>query len=64
MVVVKDSPAFKADLLSGDIIRKLNNIEVKDRNHFGNLIGENKGQRIELELFRNDKTIVKEIQLN
>jgi hypothetical protein len=63
-VVVKDSPAFNADLLNGDIIRKLNNIEVANASHFGNLIAENKGQQIELEIFRNDKTIVKKIQLN
>ena len=62
--VVKRSPAFENDLLSGDIIRKINNIEVTDRNHFSDLLTESKGQQIELEIFRNDKTIVKTIQLN
>lgn len=63
-VVVKRSPAFNNDLLAGDIIRKINNIEVADTSHFLNFIEENKGQQIELEIFRNDKTVVKTIQLN
>ncbi len=63
-VVVKDSPAFNADLLNGDIIRKCNNIEVVNASHFIDLLAENKGQQIELEIFRNGKTIVKQIQLN
>lgn len=64
IAVVKDSPAFNADLLNGDVIRKFNNIEVTNISHFANLIAENKGQQIELEIFRNGKTIVKQIQLN
>jgi len=64
IAVMKDSPAFNADLLKDDIIRKLNNTEIIDKKHFANLIAENKGQRIELEIFRNEKTIIKQIQLN
>lgn len=64
IVVVKDSPAFDADLLNGDIIRKCNNIEVTNRSRFIELLNENKGQQIELEIFRDGKTIVKQIQLN
>ena len=61
-VVVKDSPAFNADLLNGDVIRKINNIEVVNANQLVSLLAENKGQQIELEIFRNGKTIVKQIQ--
>ncbi len=63
-VVVKKSPAFENDLLAGDIIRKINNIEITDREHFPSILKENKGQEIDIEIFRNDKTIVKTIQLN
>ena len=63
-VVVKRSPAFNNDLLAGDIIRKINNTEVADTSHFSSFLEENKGQQIELEIFRNDKTVVKTIQLN
>jgi len=62
--VVKGSPAFKNDILAGDIIRKINDIEVIDANHLKNIIHENKGQEIKLEIFRDDKTIIKQIQLN
>lgn len=63
-VVVKNSPAFNADLLGGDIIQKCNNIDVVHACHFANLIAGNNGKQIELEIFRNGKTIVKQIQLN
>lgn len=63
-VVVKGSPAFNADLLSGDIIRKLNDTEVIDMAHFSKLGAENKEQQIKLEVFRDGKTIIKQIQLN
>jgi len=63
-VVIKDSPAFNADLLRGDVIRKLNDTEVIDATHLVKLIAENKGQQIKLEIFRNDKTIIKQIRLN
>lgn len=64
ILVVKGSPAFDNDLLTGDIIRKINNIEVVDAIHCKNILDENRGQQIELEIFRNSKTIVKQIQLN
>lgn len=63
VAVVKNSPAFNADLLNGDIIRKFNNIEVANASHFTNLMADNKKQQIELKIFRNGKTIVKQIQL-
>jgi len=64
IVVVRNSPAFDADMLNGDIIRRFNNIEITNASHFTSLIAENKGQQIELEIFRDGKTIVKQIQLN
>ena len=63
-VVVKDSPAFNADLLNDDIIRKFNNIKVIDMAHFQKLFDENTSQEVELEIFRNGKSIIKQIQLN
>lgn len=63
-VVVKDSPAFHNDILSGDIIRKLNKIEVIDKSQFKYLIDENKGTEVDLEIYRQGETIVKKVQLN
>ena len=64
IVVVRNSPAFKNDLLSGDIIRKVNDVEIIDKIHFQNLLKEIKNQKMKLTIFRNDRTIEKEIQLN
>jgi hypothetical protein len=64
MAVAKDSPAFHNDLLAGDVIRKINDTEVVDKVHFMKIISENKGKLIEIEIYRNGKTIVKQIQLN
>jgi hypothetical protein len=63
-IVVKDSPAFHNDLLSGDVIRRLNKVEIIDRTHFQELMAEAKGKEIELEIFRQGKTILKQIKLN
>jgi len=62
--VVKGSPAFNNDLLAGDIIRKINNTEVIDMVQCKNALSENKGKQVEIEIFRNGKTILKQIQLN
>jgi len=64
VAVVKDSPAFHADLLNGDIVLKFNKVRIKDSSHFSNLISENKGQQIQLEIFRDGNTILKQIQMN
>ena len=64
VVVVKGSPAFNNDVLVGDIIRKVNDIEVLDKFHFANIAKNNSGQQIKLEIFRTGKTITKEIQVN
>ena len=61
--VVKGSPAFNNDILTGDIIRKINGEEVVDAAHFRNIIAGNKGKTIEVEIFRDGKTILKQIEL-
>lgn len=64
VLVVNDSPAFSNDLLVGDIILKMNDVEITDYRHFNFLIRRNKGKPITLEIYRNGNSIVKEIQLN
>jgi hypothetical protein len=32
--LVKPSPAFSADILPGDVIKKINNVEINDRNYY------------------------------
>jgi hypothetical protein len=60
--VVKGSPAFDNDLLAGDIIRKINGEEVIDTANFRDIAAANKGKPIEIEILRNGKTILKQIQ--
>jgi S1-C subfamily serine protease len=61
--VVKDSPAFNSDLLSGDVIRRVNGVEVIDQNYFGNWLNETHPSVIEFEIFRNGENISKKVQL-
>lgn len=63
-VVAKNSPAYNNDLLKGDVIRRVNAVSVIDKAHFAHLLEENTGQKIELEIYRDGQTTVKQIQLN
>ena len=63
-VIVKNSTAFEADLVPGDIIRKLNEVEIIDRNHFFNVLDRCEAQTIRLEISRQGKKIVKEVTLS
>ncbi|MGD0078889.1 MAG: PDZ domain-containing protein [Sedimentisphaerales bacterium] len=62
-VVVKDSPAFIADLLPDDIIQRFNNIEIKNKEHFHQMLESEKGHEIELQIYRNNQTLTKRIRL-
>jgi len=63
-VVVKNSPAFEADLLPGDIIQKFNEVEIVDGEHFSSMFGRYEGRTIRLEISRQGKKIVKEVTLS
>ncbi len=63
VAVVKNSPAFNADLLRNDIIRKFNDIDVNDVAHFSKLLSEYIESNIRLEIIRNGKFIIKNILL-
>ncbi len=62
-IVVRGSPAFESDLLPGDIMRKFNEVEIIDHDHFFNLLDSCQGRTIRLEILRQGKTILKEIKL-
>ena len=53
--VIPDGPADKADLMSGDIILKVNDIDIKNWNHFSEIITTNPNQNIDVEIKRLDK---------
>lgn len=56
MSVSTKSPAAIAGIMQGDIVQKVNNIEVTDAN-FTSEVGKNKGKETSIELSRNGKTI-------
>lgn len=62
--VIKNSPAFRADIFKGDILRKINETEIYDAKSFQNMIGNFAGQRVVVEILRDGKEIQKEIQLD
>jgi hypothetical protein len=61
--VVKGSPAFDSDLLSGDVIRCINGQEIIDFNHFMKLLDRVSEPAIELDIFRNGENIKKKVLL-
>lgn len=64
IAVVKGTPAFSADILRGDVIKKVNNTEILDRNHFAVTILANANKKVNITILRDGKEMVKEVHLN
>ena len=64
LAVVKQSPAFSADILRGDIIKKVNNIEITDIKHYFQVMVSNANKKVTITVLRDGKEIVKEVKLN
>ncbi len=47
-IVIKDTPAYTADILRGDILMKFNDERINDKKHFFQLVSKYKGQEITL----------------
>lgn len=64
VAVFKDSPAFKANLKEGDIIKKVNDIDIYDMSvaDFSNLVLTNKDDNYNLEILRDGKEITKSLE--
>lgn len=63
-VIVKGSPAFLNDILEGDIIRQINEIDILDARHAFEIIGNNKGKAVSLTILRNGEEVQKKFRLN
>jgi hypothetical protein len=63
-IVIKNSPAFRADIFKGDILKKINNVELYEGKDFHEGIKKFAGQKVVIELLRDGKEIRKSIQLN
>ena len=62
--VLKNSPAFLADLFNDDIIKRVNDIEFVDSKSFLDLLKINAGKKVTLSIIRNGQEISKIVQLN
>jgi S1-C subfamily serine protease len=62
--VIKDSPAFRADILKGDILRKIGKIDIYDLMNFQEAMVQYAGQKVHIEILREGQTIRKTIKLN
>lgn len=61
--VVRGSPAFKADLLRGDVIKALNGVDMYSPTEFTNTIKTVGGNKITLVIYRNGREFSKEIEI-
>lgn len=62
--VIRNSPAFRADILKGDILRKIGDVDLYDSKSYQEALGKFAGQKIIIEILRNGKELQKEIQLD
>lgn len=63
-VVVNDTPAFRSDILPGDIIEAVNGQKVYDAKAASSLLAQLKGQQVSVVLYRDGHVITKAVQLN
>ncbi len=64
IAVVRNSPAWSADVLKDDIITKVSSVEIFDKPTFSKAVRENAGRKVTVEILRNGQRIVKEVTLN
>jgi membrane-associated protease RseP (regulator of RpoE activity) len=63
VAVVKQSPAYRADIINGDILKKINNKEI-DMSNGESILNENAGKKVTIILIRDGKELTKEVMLN
>ncbi|MDP3182555.1 MAG: PDZ domain-containing protein [Desulfobaccales bacterium] len=64
MIVQKDSPAFNGDIVSGDILKKIGDVEINYNNSLEIATEKYAGKKVNILLLRDGKEIIKEIQFN
>ena len=63
IAVIKGSPAFRADVLPGDVLRGIGDTELYDINSMQEAASSYAGQKVRVDLLRNGTQISKEIRL-
>jgi len=63
-LVVDGSPAFDADILSGDVVIAVDGVSVSSSNAFGELLRDRRGRLISLSIIRRGQRLEKSVRLN
>ena len=63
-IVMRNSPAFNADIVEGDIIKSMQGEIAIDAASCVALTQKYRGQEVEIEIVRNSKTLMKRVKLN
>lgn len=61
--VVKRSPAFEADILQGDVLRKIGDITIYDQDSFQRALSQYEGKEVGVIIIRDGKEIIKFVKL-
>jgi C-terminal processing protease CtpA/Prc len=62
-IVVKNTPAFNADIFKGDILMEFNGERINERRHYFRLVSENVGNEVTLSGYRDGKPFTVKVQL-
>lgn len=62
--IQKDTPAYDADLLKGDVLKSVGSMEVTDARGLQQLLQRFAGQQVKIEFIRDGKLLGKEVKLN
>lgn len=64
MAVVKGTPAYRADLLRGDIVKRIAGVEVEDIAHAAKILQENTGKTVPVIVRRGEELQTFDVSLN
>ena len=64
IAVVKNTPAFFADILRGDILRSIGERDTYDFDTFQDAIRESQGKSVKVVIYRNGQELTKDVKLN
>ena len=64
IAVIKGSPAFQADILRGDVLRRIGGIDLYGFETLQETVKKYQGQTVSVEIYRDGKKIEKKIKLN
>jgi S1-C subfamily serine protease len=64
IAVIKDSPAFKAGIEKGDVVLKLNDLNVDSPEDFSKVVQKNQGTKVSIKYIRDDEEKIATAELN